>query len=721
MSDINLKELLSKMTTKQKIGQLVQLLPSFYTKSEFEITGPLDELGITPEETALAGSNLGIGDAEGMIEAQNNFLKINPNNIPMIFMRDVIHGFRTIYPVPIALGCSFDTNLVEECSQMAALEASYGGVQVTFTPMVDCIRDARWGRVMESCSEDTLLNSHMGAAQVRGFQGDDVSKPGRIAACVKHFAGYSVSDGGRDYNSVEISERSLRQYHFPSYKACIDAGVKMLMPSFNNLNGIPSVANKWLMNDVLKDEWGFKGIVISDYAAVMELTEHGVAENLKQAALMSFESGCDIEMMSSAYMNHLEELINEGKITVEALDKVVLKILEFKKELGLFDNPYAKTSPQEGEKVYLCPKHLEITRRAARESAVLLKNDNVLPLDKTIKTVALIGPFADSTDINGSWSAAGNVEENTTVKKAIETMLPNVNVIYAKGCGCYFEDTNTSGFEEAIFAAKSADAVILCLGEPSCYSGEGTSRTTLTLPGAQLELAKAVSAANSKTATVLFGGRPLELGELHKVSPAILHMWFPGTEGGYAATELLFGYANPCGKLAVSFPKSVGQCPLFYNYTNTGRPKRRPEGVKETYRSNYIDCGNLPQYFFGYGLSYTDFTYESLKLSSDTLTNNSSIKVYVTVKNTGNMAGKETVQLYLKDLVSSAVRPVQELVAYKKIFLEKGESKTIEFEITEKMLCFWNFNNEFISEKGDFEISVGYANHMKYTEKFKLI
>lgn len=721
MAKVNLKELLNKMTTKQKIAQLVQLTASFYTRNESDITGPLDELGLSAREISLMGSNLGIGKAKDMIDVQKKHLEDDPNHIPMIFMRDIIHGFRTVYPIPLALGCSFDEDLVYECSRMAAIEASAGGVQVTFTPMVDCVRDARWGRVMESCGEDPYLNSVMGSTQVKAFQGDDISKPGNIASCVKHFAAYGAGDGGRDYNSVEISERTLRQVHFPAYKACVDAGVKMLMPSFNNLNGVPSVANKWLMNTVLRNEWGYEGIVISDFAALRELIEHGVAKDKKEAARIAFESGCDIEMMSSTYILYLEELINEGAISMSDLDNCVMKILKFKEQLGLFDDPYHGASPDEGQKLYLSDKHREIARRAARESAVLLKNNGVLPLDKCIKSVALIGPFADSNDINGAWSGAGIKGESTKVIEGISKLLPDVNIMYARGCEAVLGDTDTSGFYEAIELAKSADAVILCIGEPSAYSGEGTSRSTLTLPGVQTELAMAVTNANPNTAALIFGGRPLELGMLDEVVPAILHMWFPGTEGGNAAAELLFGEYSPCGKLSVSFPKSVGQCPIFYNYTNTGRPKRKPDGVYEPYVSNYLDCGNLPQYFFGYGLSYTDFSYESMTLDASSMTCDSSIKVSVTVRNTGSMAGKETVQIYLRDLVSSAVRPVQELVAFKKIYLEKGESRTVEFEITEPMLRFWNADNEYVSEPGEFELSVGYANHMKFTEKFNFI
>jgi beta-glucosidase len=719
--EINLKELLHSMTVKEKIFQLFQLGASYYTKDKSEITGPMDEMGIEQEDLSMVGSSLGVMGASTMINIQKKYMKNNPNGIPMIFMKDVIHGFRTVYPIPLALGCGFDEDLVYDCSRMAAVEASAGGIHVTFTPMVDCIRDVRWGRVMESCGEDPYLNSIMGAAQVRAFQGDDISKPGNIAACVKHFAAYGAGESGRDYNNVEISERMLRTVHFPAYKACVDAGVKMLMPSFNNLNGVPSVANKWLMNDILRDEWNYKGLVISDYAAVNELIVHGVAANPKEAARLTFDAGCDIEMMSSAYANHLEELINEGIFTMEQLDSSVMKVLELKNELGLFDDPYHGASVEKEAELCLCKEHRAIALRAAEETAVLLKNDGVLPFKKTIKKLALIGPFAKDCNINGAWSGSGRSDESVSVKEGIESLVPDTEIYYAKGCGMLFEDTDTSGFKDAVDLAKSADAVVLCIGESFKYSGEGCSRAKLGLPGAQLELLREVAKVNPNLVVVLFGGRPLVLTELSEIAPAILHMWFPGTEGGNACARLIFGDSNPCGKLSVSFPKSVGQCPLYYNRTNTGRPKSKPDGVYEPFVSNYIDSGNLPLYFFGYGLSYTEFEYKSMTLTSREMKSDSSIRILVTLKNVGKYPGKETVQLYIRDMVSSAVRPVQELVSFKKIQLECGEEKTVEFEITEPMLRFWNSKNEFVSEKGEFTISVGYADHMYLSEKFVLI
>ena len=425
-------------------------------------------------------------------------------------------------------------------------------------------------------------------------------------------------------------------------------------------------------------------------------------------------------MMSPAYHKHLAELIGEGEILEEELDAAVLRFLEFKEELGLFDDPYHGADPVKEKELELCPEHREIAYRAACESAVLLKNDGVLPFSKDVKRIALIGPFADTGAIKGAWAGSGRDEECVTVNEGIKRVLPNAEITVVNGCGATFDDNDTSGFDEAVAVAKNADAVVLCIGEPQNYSGEGCSRSDLHLPGVQEELAKAVSAANKNSVVLLFNGRPLVLTDIVDNVNAILEMWMPGTEGGSAAASLLFGDANPCGKLCVSFPKSVGQCPIYYNYFNTGKPKKKKDGEYESFCSNYLDCGNLPLYFFGEGLSYTDFVYESMTLDKKELDENGEINVSVTVRNAGERDGKEVVQLYIRDLISEAVRPVQELIDFKKVFLKAGESRTVTFKITEPQLRYYNFNCEFVSEKGEFTVSVGYANHMKFTEKFTL-
>ena len=719
-SNVDIKKLLAQMTLEEKIGQLIQLNAVFFGESTAEITGPLQRLGISEDYIKNVGSTLNFHGADEMIKIQDKHLSEDRNKIPLLFMMDVIHGFRTIYPIPLALGCSFDPELVKECSRMAAREASAGGVQVTFTPMVDYVRDARWGRVMETCGEDMLLNSVMGAAQVEAFQGDDLSDNDNIATCVKHFAAYGGAEAGRDYNTVEISERLLREYYFPAYKACIDAGVKMLMPSFNSLNGVPSIANKWLMKKVLKEEWGFDGIVISDYNAIGELRKHGITDDAKQAAKMAFDCGCDIEMMSAAYYNHLGELVREDVFSEEMIDKAALKVLELKKELGMFEDPYHGASVEKEKNVCLTEEHRAIARRAAEDCAVLLKNDGLLPLSEDIKKIALIGPFASTNEIKGSWTCNGQNEDCVSVEEGIRRLLPNAQITAVEGCSNKWNELDRSGFKAAVKAAKKADAVVLCLGEFQKYSGEGNSRADIGLTGVQEELARLVIEANPNTAVLTFSGRPLVLTELSKIAPAILHMWFPGTEGGNAAANLLFGKANPSGKVSMSFPKAVGQCPIYYNHPSTGRPKTKPEEEHQGYTSNYIGCGNLPLYPFGHGLSYSRFVYESLELDTNELKADSEITVKITVLNDSDRAGKETVQLYMHDLFASTVRPIQSLIGFEKVEIGAGERKTVTFKVTEPMLRFYDAECNLVSEAGEFTLSTGCADNLILTKSFTL-
>lgn len=718
---VDLKKLISQMTIDEKIGQIVQYDAGFFINSKAAPTGAMQNLELVHEDLFRIGSFLNLADAKEMYELQDTHLEGDRNKIPLVFMMDVIHGYKTIFPIPLGLGSSFNTDLVEECTRMSAEEASSAGIQVTFTPMVDYVRDVRWGRVMETCSEDVLLNSVMGAAQIKAFRGDDLSKAGGLATCVKHYAAYGGAEAGRDYNQVELSEHILREFYFPAYKACIDAGVDMLMPSFNVLNGVPATANQWLMKKVLKDEWGFNGVVISDYNAIGEFITHGVAENKKQAAKLAFENGCDIEMCSNTYIKHLKELIEEGVFTEEQLDSAVLKVLELKEKLGLFEDPYRGASPELEETTCLTAENRALVRKAANECAVLLKNNGVLPFSKEHKKIALIGPFADNHDIIGFWSCRGESSKSVTVKQGVENKLPNAEIITVKGCSNEWNELDKSGFAEAVEAAKNADAVILCLGEPHNYSGEGNCRTDLDLPGVQNELAEEIIKANPNTAVVLFTGRPLAVTKLDSIAPAILNMWFPGTEGGNSAADLLFGDANPSGKVTMSFPKNVGQCPIYYNHTNTGKPiPKEQDGIRRTYRSSYLDCGNLPLYSFGYGLSYSNFVYESMTLDKTEMTADDEIEVTVTVYNDSEVQGKETVQLYMRDLVASNARPVQQLIAFEKVSFEPKERKIVKFTVKEPMLRFWNNENKFVSEAGDFTLSVGYADNMVYTEKFTL-
>ncbi len=715
----DLKKLLSQMTMDEKIGQLTQCNANVFGTSAAEITGPMSDLGITPAQANAIGSVLNFSSFEEVKKIQENHLKNDRLKIPMLFMMDVIHGFRSIFPIPLALGCSFDTELVKECTRLAAREATAGGVHLTFTPMVDYVRDARWGRVMESCGEEPIVNGIMGAAQIEAFQGDDLKNPDSMATCVKHFAGYGGAEAGRDYNTVEVSEHLLREYYLPAYKACVDAGTTMLMPSFNSLGGIPATANPHIMREILKDEWGYEGVVISDYAAITEMLAHGTCKDRKDAAKQAFENGVDIEMCSSTYFHHLKELVDEGVFTEAQIDAAVMRVLELKDKLGLFEDPYRGSSVEKEAATLITAENRAICKKAAESCAVLLKNDGVLPFSKDIKKLAIIGPFADDKKLMGFWACNGRDDETVSVYEGIKALLPELEIKVANGCSDKWNELSEDGFDEAKAAAQWADAVLLCLGEPYAYTGEGNSRSDIRLTGKQQDLAIMVAAENKNTAAVIFNGRPLDLSALDKSVPAILDMWFGGSETGSAVASLIFGDANPAGKLTMSFPRTVGQCPIYYNHPNTGRPSWDTE--YHPYTSSYIDTLTTPLYSFGHGLSYTSFEYSDITLSADKMTESETIRASVNVKNTGDRSGKETVQLYIRDLVGSTVRPIQQLIDFKKIELAAGEEKTVEFEITEPQLRIWDRNNKNVSEKGKFDVMVGYADHFADRKSFELI
>ena len=716
----DLSALLAQMTIEEKVGQLMLLSANFFG-TEVELTGPAQEWGLTSEELSRVGGCLGGKDAATVRKIQEKHLASDRNKIPLMFMNDVIHGFRTIYPINFGLSCSFDPETVSECTKMAAREAAAGGVHLSFAPMVDLTRDARWGRVMEGSGEDPLLASVLGAAAVKAYQGDDISSHDRIACCVKHFAAYGAGESGRDYNTVDMSERTLREFYLPSYKACIDAGVKMLMTSFNSLNGLPSTANPFLMKQILRDEWKYDRAVVTDWGAIYELTVHGVASDLEDAAKLAFENRCHIDMCSKAYYQNLASLVRKGVISEGDLDDAVMKILSLKNELGLFEDPFHGADPERGNTMYLSPEHRAIARRAAIESAVLLKNDGTLPFSRDLRRIAIVGPFADDNGIIGVWASKGKKEEAVTVSEGVRKLLPNADIVTAFGCSNKGSD-DRSGFDEAIELAKTADAVIICVGEHAHYGGEANSRTSLDLPGVQAEFVKAITSVNKNSAVLLFNTRPLSLVNIYDSSPAILDMFFPGSEGGNAAAALLFGVENPSGKLSMSFPKSVGQCPIYYNRLLTGRPKvTLPDEEYQAFSNGYIDCGARPLFFFGEGLSYTSFEYKKMEISSHELMPDGKITVKITLKNTGNRAGKEVVQLYMHDEVSSTARPVQELCGFCKILLDAGEEKTVSFEISEPDLRFWDARCRHISEAGDFSVFVGYADHPFITDSFRLI
>ncbi len=699
--DIN--TLLDKMTLEQKLAQMSQFISSFIdTDVSVEITGPGAHLGLTGRETSEIGSCLGTAIASQVIALQDKHLADDPNKIPLLFMRDVIHGYSTIYPIPLGMGAAWDEELMEECCKMAAKEAAVSGVQVTFSPMVDLVRDCRWGRNMESTGEDTWLNGKMGTAMVRGYQGD-MSGKYNIACCVKHMAAYGAAESGRDYNTTDISEHTLREYYLPAYKACIDAGARMVMTSFNALNGIPAAGNKWLVNDILRKEWGFDGVVISDWSSFLEMKAHGFAENDKQAAEYAINATNDIEMMSACYLHNMEALITEGKVSIEQIDAAVLRILKLKDELGLFDDPYGATSLEEEAKYCLCDEHRAIARKAAEKSAVLLKNDGVLPINENVKKIALIGPFAERGMI-GSWACSGKEDKAVSVAEGLRSALPDTEIAVLQGCEQAINAKADASLEEdAVRAAQNADAVILCLGEDKTMSGEGNSRADVSLSEAQKSLIRKVVATNKNTAVILFNGRPLALGDIIDDIPALFTMWHPGTEGGNAAADLLLGRVNFGGHLTMSFPYTTGQAPIYYNRMRTGRPKPSENSI-QGFCSRYIDCPNRPLYPFGYGLSYTSFEYGDVILSKKEMAHGEKITASVTVKNTGIVSGETVVQLYIHDCFASLVRPIRELRGYKKISLKPGEENTVNFEIDEDMLAFYTADGSRYAESGKFEL-----------------
>lgn len=716
--DNRLHRLLNSMTIEEKIAQLLQLSAIFFNPDrEGVITGPLEELDIDEEIVGNTGSVLGGVGAKNTIDIQRNYLEKKRNKIPLLFMSDVIHGFRTIFPIPLAMGCSFDPDLIEKSARISAIEAAVSGIHVTFSPMVDLVRDARWGRVMESTGEDPWLNSVYARAFVRGYQGDDISQHDKIAACVKHFAAYGAPEGGRDYNTVDISERILREYYLPAYRAAIDEGCKMVMTSFNTVDSVPATGNAWLMRQLLRDEWGFDGVVISDWGAVKELIPHGIAADGEEAALKAIEAGVDIEMMTSEYVHHLKELVAQGKVDESLIDEAVMRILELKEELGLFDNPYRSASPELEEKLLLCDEHRKASREIAASSMVLLKNESVLPFDKDVSKVAVIGPYANANYILGGWSCEGRDEEATTLYEGIVEKIGAKKVVAVKGCDIEGDFLDIDG---ALEAAYEADIIILALGEHPDMSAEGGSRAFITLPGRQMELAERVLSMDKPTCVVLFNGRPLEIRELEKKAPAILEAWFPGTEGGGAIADIIFGDVDPSGRLSMSFPYAVGQIPVYYNHFNTGRPKGH-EDNDNRFCSKYLDIPNAPLYPFGYGLSYTTFKYSDFMLSNDRLNADGSIEVSVSVKNIGDRAGYEVVQLYIRDMSGSVVRPVKELRGFKKIFLRPGEEIKVRFTIDEPMLRFHTQDMSFESEPGEFMAYVGSNSEELLEEKFSLL
>lgn len=752
MKEEKLRELLHSLSMTEKIGQLIQV-PGNMLHAEGQELGVRDELGIGEELLKNVGSTLNVVGAEQVRRVQEEYLKHSSAKIPLLFMADIIYGFRTVYPIPLALGCSFEPELLRRLCAATAQESVAGGAQVTFSPMGDLVRDARWGRCLESTGEDPTMNAAYVRACVEGFQEGLPGKAGEsaetgaaintgepeqarhpenapargIASCVKHFAAYGAAEGGRDYNTVDMSERRLRQDYLPSYRAGVEAGCEMIMTSFNIVDGIPSTGNRWLMQDVLRKEWGFEGVVITDYAAIAELITHGVARDKKEAAQLAMEAGVDIDMCTGCYAGSLEELIKEGTISQEQLDEAVWRVLSLKNKLGLFEDPFRGADAAAEQELYLREEFRALAREAAVKCSVLLENRNgLLPLAPTAGSgakLALIGPFADNRDALGMWAIHGDQDAVVTIRQAFSE-TPGLDFDWTEGCEtlladdytdlpalvenggrpCWSGERKEAEWSRAMALAEGADVAVLALGEDTVQGGEGGSRTRLTIPGEQMRLLREVRKRVSSVVVVLFAGRPLVLDEVKELADAVLLVWYPGTEGGTAIRDMLFGMSEPQGRLSMSLPRSVGQLPLYYNAFSTGRPYDGK--TVNRFFSRYTDCPNTPLYPYGYGLSYHTAEYGPVQLDSHTLNGGGSITARAAVTNTGSRDGVETVQLYLQDVTGSVVRPVRELKGVKKLALKAGETGIAEFTITEEMLSFYGKDMQYRAEPGLFRVGI---------------
>lgn len=712
--DQRVDSLLKLMTIEEKVGQTV-----LFT-SRWDVTGPI--LRDDEEEAIRTGKCGNIFNAHTAAYTRKlQELAVNETRlgIPLLFGYDVIHGHQTLSPISLGESASWDLELIEKSAQMAAREASACGIHWTFAPMCDIGRDPRWGRVSEGAGEDTYLGSQIGAARVKGFQGENISNQNTLAACVKHMAAYGAAQAGRDYHSVDMSERVLRETYLPPYKAAVDAGAKTVMTSFNDLDGVPASANSFLLKDILRNEWGFKGMVVTDYTAINELIPHGVAKDEYDAGVLAMKAGVDMDMEGGVFMNHLMDAIDNDDVNLEELDNAVRNILHLKFELGIMDNPYKYCDEELEQKEVLSAKNRNTAYDMAVASCVLLKNENnVLPLSKDEK-IAVIGPLANSKrDLLGSWKAAGKPQSvQQTILDAIIANSEKGNVKFALGCP--INTLKKDGFSKAIELASKSDKVVMVMGEKWNMSGEAACRTNLDFPGVQKELILEISKLNKPIVLVFMTGRSMTIEKESNLVEGLLNVWYPGTEGGRAVADLLFGKKIPSGKLTMTMPRNVGQIPIFYNYKNTGRPYN-PNKPKDSYKSRYLDVANTPLYEFGYGLSYSTFNYSEISLSNSSLTKGHQLTASVEITNTGGFDADEIVQLYIHDKVASVTRPVKELKGFEKVHLKQGETKTLTFTINGEMLKFYRKDMSYGTEDGSFTLFIGGSSATQNSIEFEL-
>ncbi|WP_411766540.1 beta-glucosidase BglX [Winogradskyella sp. A3E31] len=733
--------ILGLMTIEEKIGQLNLPVSGDITTGQSQSSG----IGKKIKEGSVGGL-FNIKSVEKIKAAQKIAVENSRLGIPLIFGMDVIHGYKSTFPIPLGLSCSWDMELIEKTAQVAAKEASADGVNWTFSPMVDISRDPRWGRVSEGNGEDVFLGSEIAKAMVKGYQQDDLSKNHTLMSCVKHFALYGAPEAGRDYNTVDMSRIRMYNEYLPPYKAAVDAGVGSVMASFNEIDGIPATGNKWLLTDLLREQWGFDGFVVTDYTGIWEMMAHGMG-NEEDVVSLALKAGIDMDMAgdspsaSAAYVKSLKSAFEKGMVTEDEIDNAVRNILTAKYQLGLFDDPYRYCDIDRAKAEVFTSENRSFARKVATESMVLLKNDNqLLPLKKS-GTIALIGPLATAANnMAGTWSVATDQEKSVSVLDGLkQTVGDQVNILYAKGSNVDYDlelekrattfgktiprdgRTDQQLLDEALQVAAKSDVIVATIGESAEFSGESSSRTNLDIPQVQQDLLNALLKTGKPVVLVLFAGRPLTIVEENDTVPAILNVWFPGSEAGLAISDVLFGDVNPSGKLTMTFPRNVGQVPLYYNHKNTGRPLGNTEGKFEKFKTNYLDVRNEPLFPFGYGLSYTTFDYSNLKLDKTSINMDGELTISVDVTNSGDYDGMEVVQLYIRDLVGSVTRPVKELKGFEKIMIKKGQTQTVSFKITVEDLKFYNYDLDFVAEAGEFEVFVGTNSSTGLKSKFTLI